>query len=210
VAGVPVLNVDGSPVHEGINRWVKEAEDKLLAAAILLLFSPFMLILAIGVKLSSPGPVMYRQERISWNGKPFTMLKLRSMPVDAEELSGPVWAHADGSRATRFGSFLRKSSLDELPQFINVLKGEMSIVGPRPERPFFVAQFREQIPEYMRKHLVKGGITGWAQVNGWRGDTDLRKRVECDLYYVRNWSLRFDLYIVIRTVFSVFFHKNAY
>jgi len=132
------------------------------------------------------------------------------MPVDVEQGTGPKWASEGESRATRFGSFLRRTSLDELPQFINVLKGDMSVVGPRPERPFFVEQFKDEIPAYMKKHMVKAGITGWAQVNGLRGDTDLRKRIEYDLFYIRNWSLMFDLAIAMRTFVSGFVNKNAY
>jgi putative colanic acid biosynthesis UDP-glucose lipid carrier transferase len=169
-----------------------------------------MLLIAVGVKLSSPGPVFYRQERIGWNGKPFGMLKFRSMPVDAEEESGPRWASADDHRPTRFGSLLRRTSLDELPQFINVLKGEMSIVGPRPERPVFVHKFKDEVPDYMKKHLVKAGITGWAQVNGWRGNTDLSKRIEYDLYYIENWSLWLDIKIILMTLLPANIQKNAY
>jgi putative colanic acid biosynthesis UDP-glucose lipid carrier transferase len=209
VAGLPVLNITESPM-QGLNRFIKYLEDKLIAALILLLISPFMLILAIGVKLSSPGPVFYRQERVSWNGKSFMMLKFRSMPVNCEVETGAVWATAGECRATRFGSFLRRTSLDELPQFINVLMGNMSIVGPRPERPFFVERFKEEVPGYMKKHMVKAGITGWAQVNGWRGDTDLEKRIEYDLYYIENWSLWFDLKIIFKTLFTGFVNKNAY
>jgi putative colanic acid biosynthesis UDP-glucose lipid carrier transferase len=172
--------------------------------------SPLMLVLAAAVKLSSPGPVFYRQERMSWNNKTFWMLKFRSMPVDAEQGTGAVWAKAGECRATRVGAFLRKTSLDELPQFLNVLKGDMSIVGPRPERPVFVHKFKQEIPAYMKKHMVKAGITGWAQVNGWRGSTDLCKRIECDLFYIENWSLWFDIKIVFLTLFKGFVHRNAY
>jgi putative colanic acid biosynthesis UDP-glucose lipid carrier transferase len=147
---------------------------------------------------------------MSWNNKTFWMLKFRSMPVDAEQASGAVWARSGESRATRVGSFLRRTSLDELPQFINVLRGDMSIVGPRPERPVFVERFKHEIPAYMKKHMVKAGITGWAQVNGWRGSTDLAKRIECDLYYITHWSLWFDLKIIVATLFKGFVHKNAY
>ena len=132
------------------------------------------------------------------------------MPVEVEDDSGPVWAKPGERRATRFGSFLRKTSLDELPQFLNVLKGDMSIVGPRPERPVFVSEFKEKIPDYMKKHLVKAGITGWAQVNGWRGDTDLNSRIEYDLHYIENWSVWFDLKIIFLTLIKGFVHKHAY
>ncbi|MDP2430933.1 MAG: undecaprenyl-phosphate glucose phosphotransferase [Pseudomonadota bacterium] len=208
-AGLPILNLSASPMR-GTNRLVKAIEDKLLASLILLFISPLLLLLAISVKFGSPGPVFYRQERVGWNGRPFMMLKFRSMPVNVEAGSGPVWARANENRATPFGAFLRRTSLDELPQFLNVLKGDMSIVGPRPERPVFVEKFKDEIPGYMKKHLVKAGITGWAQVNGWRGDTDLAKRIEYDLYYIEHWSLWFDLGIIFQTLFRGFVHKNAY
>jgi putative colanic acid biosysnthesis UDP-glucose lipid carrier transferase len=209
VAGIPTLDISVSPLH-GINRYIKELEDRLLALILLILVSPAMLLIAIGVKLSSRGPVFFRQERVGWNNRSFPMLKFRSMPVDAETNSGPVWAKAGESRATPFGALLRKTSLDELPQLINVLKGDMSLVGPRPERPDFVEVFKDQVPNYMKKHMVKAGITGWAQVNGWRGDTDLNQRIEHDLYYIQHWSLWFDLEIAVRTLVSGFIHKNAY
>ncbi len=209
IAGLPILNLTDTPM-QGMNRFIKELEDKLLALLILIVASPVMIWCAIGVKLSSPGPVFYRQERVSWNGTPFQMLKFRSMPVEAEKETGAVWARAGENRATKFGAMLRRTSLDELPQFINVLKGDMSVVGPRPERPVFVEKFKDEIPLYMQKHLVKAGITGWAQVNGWRGDTDLNKRIEYDLYYIENWSLWFDLKIIILTIARGFMHENAY
>lgn len=209
IAGLPVLNLSVTPM-EGLNLWLKALEDRVLAVIILALTSPLMLLIAIAVKLGSLGPVFYRQVRVSWNGEPFVMLKFRSMPVGAEQDTGPTWASAGEDRATWFGSFLRKTSLDELPQLINVLRGDMSIVGPRPERPVFVEKFKEEIPDYMKKHMVKAGITGWAQINGWRGNTDLRKRVEHDIYYIENWSLWFDLKIIFLTLFRGFVHKNAY
>ncbi len=209
VGGIPMLDVAVSPL-DGVNAYLKALEDGVLAWIILVLFGPLMIAIAIGVKLTSPGPVFYRQERVGWNGRPFMMLKFRSMPVGVEHGTGPIWAGPGDNRATRFGAFLRKASLDELPQLINVLKGEMSIVGPRPERPVFVDKFKDEVPNYMRKHMVKAGITGWAQVNGWRGDTDLNKRIEHDLYYIRNWSVWFDLRIAVQTVVTGFFNKNAY
>ncbi|WP_102788391.1 undecaprenyl-phosphate glucose phosphotransferase [Pseudomonas sp.] len=209
VAGLPVINLQQTPLHGGA-RLLKASEDRLLAALILLLILPLMLAIAVAVKISSPGPIFYRQERMSWNNKTFWMLKFRSMPVDAEQSSGAVWAKSGEARATRIGALLRKTSLDELPQFINVLLGDMSIVGPRPERPVFVHKFKNEIPAYMKKHMVKAGITGWAQVNGWRGSTDLQKRIECDLFYIENWSLWFDLKIIFMTLFKGFVHKNAY
>lgn len=209
LAGFPVLNVRSTPMIGG-NRLVKAMEDRVLAGIILLLISPLFLIIPLLVKLSSRGPVFYRQKRISWNGKEFDMLKFRTMPVDAEADTGPVWAKEGEQRATRVGAFLRKTSLDELPQFINVLFGDMSIVGPRPERLVFVEEFKDKIPGYMQKHLVKAGITGWAQVNGWRGNTSLEKRIEYDLYYIENWSLLFDLKIIFLTLIQGFVNKNAY
>ncbi len=209
LAGFPVLNIRSTPMV-GVNRLIKAIEDRFLSACILLLISPLLLIIAAAIKQSSPGPVFYRQKRVGWNGKEFEMLKFRSMPVNAEASSGPVWAKANETRATGVGTFLRKTSLDELPQFINVLLGDMSIVGPRPERQYFVEQFKNEIPRYMQKHLVKAGITGWAQVNGWRGNTSLEKRIEYDLYYIEHWSLAFDLKIIFLTIFRGFVNKNAY
>ncbi|MGC2047298.1 MAG: undecaprenyl-phosphate glucose phosphotransferase [Gallionella sp.] len=208
VAGLPVIDLSVSPM-DGTNRLIKGMEDRLLALLILMLISPLMVFIAIGVKLSSPGSVFYRQERVGWNGKIFMMFKFRSMPENVE--GGVVqWGGAKNKQVTPFGAFLRKSSLDELPQLFNVLRGDMSIVGPRPERPMFVEKFKDEIPDYMKKHLVKAGITGWAQVNGWRGDTDLAKRIEHDLYYIENWSFWFDMRIIILTVFKGFINTNAY
>lgn len=209
IATMSVINLSVTPM-DGVNRWIKAVEDKLISLLILFLISPLLLGISIAVKLSSPGPIIYTQERLSWNGRRFSMYKFRTMPVDIEEQSGPVWASRNEKRATSVGEFLRKTSLDELPQFWNVLRGDMSIVGPRPERPVFVEKFKEEIPSYMQKHMVKAGITGWAQVNGWRGNTDLKKRIEYDLYYIDNWSLWLDLKIILMTVFKGFVHKNAY
>lgn len=208
VLGVTMFDLSTSPMT-GVNQLVKWLEDKVLSSLILLLISPLMILLALGVKLTSPGPVFYRQERVGINNKPFYMLKFRSMPVDTEK-TGVQWGGSAAKATTRFGQFIRKTSLDELPQFLNVLKGDMSIVGPRPERPMFVEQFKEEIPDYMKKHMVKAGITGWAQVHGWRGDTDLKTRIEYDLYYIENWSLWLDLKIIVMTVFKGFVNKNAY
>ena len=208
VADIPLLNISVSPMT-GINRLVKAILDRVLAGVILLMISPIMLFIAIGVKLSSPGPVFYMQERVSWNGKTFNMLKFRSMPVDTEK-DGVKWGGGKGKSVTRFGQFIRKTSLDELPQFINVLLGHMSIVGPRPERTVFVERFKGEIPGYMKKHKVKAGITGWAQIHGWRGDTDLSKRIECDLYYIENWSPWLDIKIILLTLIKGFVNKNAY
>ena len=209
IAGLPAVNLSASPMDGG-NHVVKRLEDLFFSSIILLIISPLMLIIALGVKLSSSGPVFYRQERVSWNGKRFVMFKFRSMPAD-NETSDMVWGGATTTKeVTKFGAFLRRTSLDELPQFINVLFGNMSIVGPRPERTKFVEKFKSEIPGYMQKHMVKAGITGWAQVNGWRGDTCLSTRVEHDLYYIENWSLWFDLKIIFLTIFKGFSNKNAY
>ena len=208
VLGIPMYDLSTSPMT-GVNQLIKWLEDKLLSTLILLIISPLMLLLALGVKLTSKGPVFYRQQRLGLNNQPFNMLKFRSMPVDIEK-EGVRWGGSASKATTRFGQFIRRTSLDELPQFINVLKGDMSIVGPRPERPMFVEQFKEEIPGYMKKHLVKAGITGWAQVNGWRGDTDLKTRIEYDLFYIENWSLWFDIKIILLTILKGFVNKHAY
>ena len=207
IDSMPVIHMSVSPM-KGTNAIIKWLEDKLLSTFILLLISPLMLIIALAVKFSSPGPVLYRQERVSWNGTRFQMLKFRSMPMNSDKEL--IWGNAQNKHPTRVGNFLRKTSLDELPQFINVLKGDMSIVGPRPERTVFVEQFKHEIDSYMQKHLVHAGITGWAQVNGWRGDTSLQTRIKYDLYYVENWSLWFDLKIIFMTLFKVLNHGDAH
>lgn len=209
VSGISVINLTESPFSDA-RRMLKNLEDWILGTIILVALLPILLLLGIAVKVTSRGPIFYKQERLSWNGKPFKMLKFRTMPVDAEKSTGAVWAKRGDNRPTTLGAFLRKTSLDELPQFINVLKGDMSIVGPRPERPFFVEKFKHEVPGYMKKHMVKGGITGWAQVHGLRGDTDLARRIEYDIYYINNWSLSLDLKIILLTVFKVFVDKNAY
>ena len=206
----PILDIDLTLTDGPLGNLAKGALDKVLAFLILCLIGPLMLVIAFAVKWSSPGPILYRQTRPTWKNKPFEMLKFRSMPVDAEKETGPRWATPGETRATRVGAFLRATSLDELPQFWNVLMGDMSIVGPRPERPEFVEQFKDEIPQYMKKHRVKAGITGWAQVNGYRGDTDLVQRIENDLVYIRNSSLLFDLKIIFLTLFRGFLNPNAY
>ncbi len=207
--GVPLIGLRESP-HFGLNVVVKRAMDMALAAVALLVLSPLLALLALLVKLSSPGPIFYRQERCGLNGLAFDMLKFRSMPVGSEQKTGPVWARKADGRSTPLGAFLRKTSLDELPQLWNVLRGDMSLVGPRPERPVFIQQFRRTIPNYMARHCVKAGITGWAQVNGWRGNTSLRKRVQYDLYYITHWTPWLDLRILWLTLFKGIVHKNAY
>ena len=209
VDGLPVLHIlDEAPLE--IRRYVKRFIDVVFSGLFLLVASPFLVLIAILVKLSSRGPVFYKQERMGLNGRLFNMLKFRSMPVNAESTSGPVWAKAGENRATRIGAFLRRTSLDELPQFINVLKGDMSVVGPRPERPIFIENFRNQVPGYMLRHKMKAGITGWAQINGWRGNTSIEKRIEYDLYYIQNWSITLDLKIMWLTLWKGFVNEHAY
>jgi Undecaprenyl-phosphate glucose phosphotransferase len=206
--GLPIINVNDVPL-QGFNAWVKRALDIVLSSAALTLLAPPFAIIAAIVKWTSPGPVFYRQERMGLDGKAFTVYKFRSMYQGAEDASGPIWARDDDPRATPFGRLLRHFDLDELPQFWNVLKGDMSIVGPRPERPFFVEQFKHRIPQYMLRHKVKAGITGWAQVNGWRGNTSLEKRIEYDLYYIENWSVTLDLKIMWLTLVRGVFPRGV-
>jgi Undecaprenyl-phosphate glucose phosphotransferase len=207
--GLPVVRINDSPVMGGA-ALAKRATDATLSAFLLIALSPLLFLIAIVVKLSSKGPVLYAQERMGLDGRKFSMLKFRSMRVDAEATSGAVWCSKTDPRRTRLGTFLRKTSLDELPQLWNVLRGDMSLVGPRPERPVFVEKFRSEIPHYMLRHKVRAGITGWAQVNGWRGDTSLDRRIECDLFYIRNWSYLLDLKILTMTLWRGFINKNAY
>ncbi len=207
--GVPVINVN-EPRLQGVNTIVKRALDIVMSAALLMVLAIPIALLAALVRLTSKGPVFYRQERMGLDGKSFTIVKFRSMSHEAERDTGPVWARHDDPRVTALGRFLRRANLDELPQLWNVLRGDMSIVGPRPERPHFVEQFKHRIPQYMLRHKVKAGLTGWAQVNGWRGNTALEKRIEYDLYYIENWSVRLDLKIIWLTVVKGFFHKHAY
>ncbi len=207
VGDVPLLGVDKWPLDYFWNRMAKRAEDLVGSFIGLVLSVPVIAVAAPLIKRSSPGPVFYRQERCGERGNPFIIYKLRTMRESAEEGSGPVWATADDPRRTRIGAFLRRYNLDELPQFWNVLKGEMSLVGPRPERPHFVEQFKEDISKYMWRHVSKPGMTGWAQVNGLRGNTSISERIKYDLYYLENWSLAFDFKILAKTLFS---RENAY
>jgi Undecaprenyl-phosphate glucose phosphotransferase len=207
--GLPVININDVPL-QGLNTLVKRGIDIVISAgALLVLAIPFWIIAAL-VKLTSKGNVFYRQERMGLDGKPFMIYKFRSMYEDAEAETGPVFASEEDPRRTPIGKLLRHSNIDELPQLWNVLKGDMSIVGPRPERPLFVAQFKNKIPQYMLRHKVKAGITGWAQVNGWRGNTSIEKRIEYDLYYIEHWSVKLDLKIMWLTLLRGFFHKHAY
>jgi Undecaprenyl-phosphate glucose phosphotransferase len=207
--GMPFIHLRESPLH-GWSRVAKRAFDIGFSLAVLVGLSPLLAVLAVGVKLGSTGPVLYGQERMGLDGQRFRMLKFRTMRVDAEAETGPVWASAEDPRRVPFGALLRRFSLDELPQFVNVLRGEMSVVGPRPERPVFVEQFRRTVPGYMLRHKVKAGVTGWAQVNGLRGNTSLEKRIEYDLAYIERWSLGFDLKIIALTVARILVERNAY
>jgi len=207
--GVPIININDIPL-QGLHGIIKRAVDltvSLVALAVLAI--PFALI-AAAIRLTSPGPIFYRQERMGLDRRPFMVLKFRSMHEDAEADTGPVWTREDDPRRTAVGGFLRRSNLDELPQLLNVVRGEMSLVGPRPERPFFVEQFKQRVPQYMLRHKVKSGMTGWAQVNGWRGNTSIEKRIEYDLYYIENWSVGLDFKILWLTVVRGFFHRHAY
>jgi Undecaprenyl-phosphate glucose phosphotransferase len=207
--GLPIVNINDSPLN-GWGGIAKRLTDIFMAACALLLLSPILALIAIAVKMSSRGPILYRQERMGLDGRTFKMLKFRSMQSNAEDTTGAVWARPNDDRRTLFGTLLRSTSLDELPQLWNVLRGDMSLVGPRPERPVFVQQFKKDIPHYMLRHKVKAGITGWAQVHGWRGNTSLSRRIECDLYYIRNWSYVLDLKIITMTLWKGFINKNAY
>jgi Undecaprenyl-phosphate glucose phosphotransferase len=207
--GLPVFGLRESP-HFGLNVVIKRVMDVALSLLCLLVLSPLVVLIAVAIKLTSPGPVFYRQERCGLNGRPFQMLKFRSMRVDAERQTGAVWTTKDDPRRTRLGAWLRKLNLDELPQLINVLRGDMSLVGPRPERPVFIQQFSRTVPNYVSRHSVKVGITGWAQVHGWRGNTSLRKRLQYDLYYITHWTPLLDLRILWMTLFRSFFDRNAY
>ncbi len=208
--GIPMLVVREVPLDNIFNKFTKRVFDICFSIFAILLTSPIMLFVALGVKLTSPGPVFFKQERVGIKNKTFNMLKFRSMKVQKESDTNVIWTTQNDPRKTKFGSFLRKTSLDELPQFFNVFMGHMSIVGPRPERPYWVNKFKEEIPDYMLRHYVKSGITGWAQVNGWRGDTSIAERIKCDNYYIQNWSLIFDIKIIFMTVFKGFINKNAY
>lgn len=206
---VPFLSLRANP-HFGWHLLAKRATDLVVGTIALVALSPVMITLAILIKLTSRGPILYSQPRGGLGARDFKMIKFRSMRVDAEQTTGPVWASRDDDRCTPLGRFMRQHSLDELPQLFNVLRGDMSLVGPRPERGVFIEKFRKQIPNYCQRHQVKAGMTGWAQINGWRGNTSLRKRLEFDLYYIANWSLWLDLKILVLTLFRGFRHPNAH
>ena len=205
--GLPIISLQDTPLY-GWNIVIKRGADILFSIAILIASSPLMILTALLIKITSAGSIFYKQERMGMDGTKFFVYKFRTMIANAEERTGPVWAKEGDVRRTDVGAFLRRTNLDELPQLFNVLKGNMSIVGPRPERPVFVEQFRKSIPQYMLRHKMKAGITGWAQVNGWRGNTSIEKRIEYDLYYIENWSLMFDIKIILMTMWKGF--KNAY
>ena len=207
--GLPVLNLVDKPAV-GMKAATKRAFDIAFSGLVLVGLAPWLALLAVAVKVSVGGPILYRQERMGLDGRRFEIIKFRTMPPGSEGASGPVWARKADARPTRLGSLLRRTSMDEFPQFWNVLKGEMSVVGPRPERPVFIDTFRKEIPRYHQRHMVRAGITGWAQVNGWRGDTDLGPRIAHDLYYIENWSLLFDIKIIALTALRVLNDPHAH
>ena len=210
ILGLPVINIRHVPLSNALNAFTKRCVDLFGAIVALILFSPVMAVVSVIIKATSPGPLIFKQERIGLQNKPFPMYKFRSMVVQDAASEKAKWTVQNDPRVTPIGKFIRKTSIDELPQLFNVLKGDMSLVGPRPERPQFVEKFREEIPRYMVKHQVRPGLTGWAQVNGFRGDTSIRKRIEHDLYYIENWTLGFDFKILFLTFFKGFVNKNAY
>jgi Undecaprenyl-phosphate glucose phosphotransferase len=210
ILGLPVINIRYVPLSNTFNALIKRCMDIVGSVAAIIIFSPLMLLMCILIKLTSPGPLIYKQERVGLHNKTFWMYKFRSMEVQPEEEEKKAWTVKNDPRVTWIGKFMRRTSIDEFPQFFNVLKGNMSLVGPRPERPFFVEKFREEIPRYMVKHQVRPGVTGWAQVNGYRGNTSIRKRIDCDLYYIENWSIGLDIKILFMTIFKGFINKNAY
>lgn len=208
--GLPVVNIRHVPLTNSFNMICKRAMDIVGAIVAIIIFSPVMLVTAILVKTTSKGPLIYKQERVGLHNQTFQMYKFRSMEVQSAKSEKRAWTVRDDPRVTKVGRVIRKTSIDELPQLFNILKGDMSLVGPRPERPFFVEKFREEIPRYMVKHQVRPGLTGWAQVNGYRGDTSIKKRIEYDLYYIENWTMGLDIKILFLTFFKGFVNKNAY
>lgn len=210
ILGLPVINIRYVPLNNTFNALVKRVMDVVGSIAAIIVSSPVMLLMCILIKATSPGPLIYKQERVGLHNKNFLMYKFRSMELQPEAEERKAWTVKNDPRVTGIGKFMRRTSIDELPQLFNILKGDMSLVGPRPERPFFVEKFREEIPRYMVKHQVRPGLTGWAQVNGYRGDTSIRKRIDCDLYYIENWTIGFDIKILLLTFFKGFINKNAY
>ena len=208
--GLPVVNIRHVPLTNSFNMICKRAMDIVGAIVAIIIFSPVMLVTAVLVKTTSKGPLIYKQERVGLHNQTFQMYKFRSMEVQSAKSEKRAWTVRDDPRVTKVGRVIRKTSIDELPQLFNILKGDMSLVGPRPDRPFFVEKFREEIPRYMVKHQVRPGLTGWAQVNGYRGDTSIKKRIEYDLYYIENWTMGLDIKILFLTFFKGFVNKNAY
>lgn len=207
--GLPIVTLQATPLY-GWSRVLKRTTDVIFSLIALSLICPVVLLVSVLIKMTSPGRIFYRQKRVGYDGRIFEIVKFRTMREGAEQETGAVWAEKNDVRKTRLGAFLRATSLDEFPQFWNVLKGEMSIVGPRPERPEFVEKFRQTIPKYMLRHKIKAGITGWAQIHGWRGDTSLEERIKCDLEYIERWSIWLDVKIMWLTLWKGFVHKNAY
>ena len=208
--GLPVINIRYVPLTNPVNSILKRIMDILGACFGIVIASPVMLVCAILVKATSEGPVIFKQERVGLHNKVFRMYKFRTMEVQKQSAEENAWTVKNDPRVTKVGKFMRKTSLDELPQLFNILMGEMSLVGPRPERPQWVDKYKEEIPRYMIKHQVRPGLTGWAQINGYRGDTSIRKRIEYDLFYIENWSLALDIKILFMTIFKGFVNKNAY
>ncbi len=207
---LPLLNTRYVPLDHAGKKIMKRIFDIIVSTIALILLAPIMLFFMIAIKINSPGPAIFKQERVGFHRKKFIMYKFRTMKTQSQEQSDEQWTTKDDDRRTKIGEFLRKTSLDELPQLINVIKGDMSIIGPRPERPYFVEQFKGKIPKYMIKHHVRPGLTGWAQVNGWRGDTSIKERIKHDIYYIENWSFMFDIRILFLTILRGFVNKNAY
>ena len=210
ILGLPVINIRYVPLNNTFNALIKRAMDIVGSIVGIIVTSPLMLLMCLIIKLTSPGPLIYKQERVGLHNQTFWMYKFRSMEVQPESEEKKAWTVKNDPRVTPVGKFMRHTSIDELPQLFNILKGNMSLVGPRPERPFFVEKFREEIPRYMVKHQVRPGLTGWAQVNGLRGDSSIKKRIEYDIYYIENWTIGFDIKIILMTFFTGFINKNAY
>jgi Undecaprenyl-phosphate glucose phosphotransferase len=208
--GLPVINIRYVPLTNTLNWYMKRLVDIVVALVGVIVSSPVMIVAAIGIACTSRGPIIFRQERIGLHNKPFKMYKFRTMYVQKPSQEKQAWTTKDDPRVTKIGKFLRRTSIDELPQLFNILKGDMSVVGPRPERPQFVEKFKEEIPRYMVKHQVRPGLTGWAQINGYRGDTSIKKRIEYDIFYIENWTMSFDIKIMILTLFKGLINKNAY
>ncbi len=208
--GLPVINIRYVPLTNTLNWVAKRGVDVIASLVGLVVFSPIMLMAALAVGCTSRGPVIFKQERIGLHNKPFKMYKFRTMEVQKPSREAQGWTKKDDPRVTRVGRFLRRTSIDEMPQLFNILKGDMSVVGPRPERPQFVEKFKEEIPRYMVKHQVRPGLTGWAQINGYRGDTSIKRRIEYDIFYIENWTMSFDIKIMFLTIFKGFINKNAY